>query len=378
MPATAPPNNADATRRGERRRGLLSLLGLAVGGFAVVAAVLAPDRPTVASLSGFSPGGQFDNLSDEDLARDLDVIAETGVRWVRVDLPWNSVERQQGQRDWTDLDRMTAAADERGIDVLALVAYTPQWARPGCDTDKCPPDDPAEYADFLADAAARYGPDLVSAWEIWNEPNVDSFWAPEPDPEAYAALLARATAALRDVRPDAFIVSGGLSPAVSDGVDIAPLEFVERLYALQALDDVDAVGIHPYSATALPLAEGTEKWNTFLQMEQVHEVMARHGDGDKPVWATEFGVATGTSDRSTSQEQQAAVIQQGFERLGDRTWPWLGTLFVYSLRDSADDLEDWQSNFGLLRHDGEPKPAFERLEDVLDEPLAQPDADPQA
>jgi hypothetical protein len=208
------------------------------------------------------------------------------------------------------------AAEARDIDVLGLVAYSPQWARPGCATDKCPPDDPDDYARFAAAAAARYGPDRVAAWELWNEPNLRGFWATGPDPDAYARLLMPAVAAVREVRPDALLVSAGLSPAVSDGTDVAPVDFVERLYELDALQGVDVVGVHPYSAKALPLARGTEEWNTFLQMQQVHEVMSAHGDGHKQVWGTEFGVATGDDRRSATVDHQAQVVEQALRAPG--------------------------------------------------------------
>lgn len=331
-----------------------------------------PTPANVGSASGFSPGGAFPYLSEAALARDLDGIKASGATWVRVDFPWTTTEPSRGSYSWGNLDRVTAAAAARGIRVLALPAYSPAWARPaGCGTDKCPPADPADFARFVAAAAQRYGPDRVQAWELWNEPNIPSFWAPRPDTDAYAALLKVSAAALRAARPEAYILSAGLSPAYTDGTSVAPVDVVKRLYALGAMRDVDAVGIHPYSDRTLPLAPGTESWNTFLQMKTVHDVMTAHGDGAKQVWGTEFGVATGTSSKSTSEAQQAAIITQGYQRLADGSWPWLGTLFAYSLRDSADDVGDWQSNFGLQRSDGSPKPAYGAFSDVMRLPLVR-------
>lgn len=337
----------------------------------------APVRPpgngpvSVGSMSGFSPGGDFPFLPDAQLAHDLDGVVATGATWVRVDFPWSTMEPTKGDHQWGNLDRVTAAAAARGLKVLALPAYSPAWARPGCRTDKCPPADPADFAAFVAAAGRHFGPDRVQAWELWNEPNIAAFWAPKPDTAAYAVLLAKAAAALRAARPDAFILSAGLSPAYSDGTSVAPVDFVRRLYALGAMRHVDAVAIHPYSDKDLPLTSGTESWNTFLQMETVHNVMVANGDGAKQVWGTEFGVATGASSQSTSEAKQAAVIEQGFQRLGDGTWPWLGPLFAYSLRDSADDISNWQSNFGLLRHDGSPKPAYTSFKTAMKLPLAR-------
>jgi hypothetical protein len=330
-----------------------------------------PGQQSVGSASGFAPGGDFPYLSDGRLARELDAVRSAGAGWVRVDFPWVTVEPSPGVFRWNDLDRTTEAAAQRGIKVLAMPAYAPAWARPGCGTLKCPPADPDDFARFVAEAGRRYGPDRVQAWEIWNEPNIPTFWHPRPSPDAYATLLDRAAAALKAARPGAYVVSAGLSPAYSDGTAVAPLDFVNRLYALEAMENVDAVGMHPYSATLLPLTPSTEAWNTFLQMESVHKLMNSYGDGHKQVWGTEFGVATGTSRTSTSEAQQAAVIEEGYARLADGSWPWLGTLFTYSLRDRSSDLGDRQSNYGLLRHDGSPKPAYLTFAAKMREPLVR-------
>jgi hypothetical protein len=162
-----------------------------------------------------------------------------------------------------------------------------------------------------------------------------------------------------------------MSPAYTDGMNVSPIDAVKRLYALGAMRNVDAVGVHPYSATALPLTAGTESWNTFLQMRIVHDVMVANGDGAKQVWGTEFGVATGTSAQSTTEAQQSAIITQGYGRLADGTWPWLGTLFAYSLRDHANNISDWQSNFGLTRYDSSPKPAYAAFTRAMQAPLVR-------
>jgi polysaccharide biosynthesis protein PslG len=324
----------------------------------------------VGERTGFSPGGNLPYAERDEVLADLDAMQSSGARWVRLDFPWRLVERQEGTRDWSALDRIVEASAERDLKVLALLAYTPEWARRDCDTDKCPPDDPGRFADFAAAAAERYGPDRVQAWQVWNEPNIASFWAPEPDVERYAALLTRAVAALRGERPEAFVVSGGLAPAVTQPGHVAPLEFLAQLTALGALRDVDALGWHPYSGTALPLDEGTREWNAFWQMERAREHLVEQGLVDVSIWATEYGVATGNDRRATSEEQQADMIEQAVGRLADGTWPWLGALFVYSLRDTADDPEDWQSGFGVLRHDGAPKPSYEVLERELRRDLA--------
>ena len=48
-------------------------------------------------------------------------------------------------------------------------------------------------------------------------------------------------------------------------------------------------------------------------------------------------------------------------------WPFTGPLLVYSCRDSAADPHDLEANFGLLYHDGTPKPALVAFDGIVDE-----------
>jgi hypothetical protein len=337
---------------------LAAVLLLACGGL-----LLHERVPRVGAQTGVSVGGGFTQLPQEEVERDLDAVRASGAAWVRLDVNWALVEQERGERRWADVDRVVAAAAERDLSVLGLLAYTPAWARPDCPSDKCPPQAAGEFAAFARAAAARYSTRQIAAWEVWNEPNIPSFWAPAPDVERYGRLLQLTARAVRQERPGATIVSAGLAPAAGDGDGIAPVEYLERLYRTGAMAAVDAVGWHPYSAKALPLEPGTEAWNTFLQMEQARRVMTANGDADATVWATEFGVSTGDDERAVSPDRQAAVLRQGLEVLATRRWPWLEVLLVYTLRDAAES-PDWQAGFGVLTHDGGRKPGFDVLQDL--------------
>ena len=306
---------------------------------------------------GFSPDGNFLWLSDADLARHMDLMKASGARWVRLGVVWSVVEQQKGVYDWSTSDRVIAAARSRGLDVLAIITYAPSWAS-GSSNDKVPPRDPADISGVAAAATARYAPQGVHAWEVWNEPNISGAWAPKPDAARYAQLLMATSRAIRSVDAKATIVSGGLSPAgdAPDGTTVAPLTFLQRVYAAGAGSSFTAVGMHPYSFPAMPMQVGTEDWNSFLRLPLLHDLMASRGDGAKKVWFTEFGAPTGTSEAAVSSAVQSAGIQQAFEQLP--RWSWAGPLFYYSIKDAGTDLGDREQNFGLVRSDWSAKPAL--------------------
>ena len=98
---------------------------------------------------GSIPTSEFDTA--------LDTIATTQVKWLRVDFDW-SVIQDGGPNafNWSHTDRVVAAAGLRHLSIIALVAYTPQWARPSGAPDKNPPTDPDDFARFVSTAAQRY------------------------------------------------------------------------------------------------------------------------------------------------------------------------------------------------------------------------------
>jgi polysaccharide biosynthesis protein PslG len=284
---------------------------------------------------------------------DLDLMASTGARWFRAGIGWGSIETSPGVYRWEGTDRIVRGARARGMSVVAVIASAPGWdSAPACRTYECAPDDPGPYARFAAVAARRYASLGVHHWEIWNEPNHAAFWGPRPDPRAYTELLRLSAAAIRAVDPEAVILTGGLAPGPDAGADISPLTFLRRIYDRGGRSSFNAVAHHPYQFPSLPTAP--DLTNAFLQTELLHEVMVRHGDGDKRIWGTEVGAPTRGQD-SVSEDDQSEWVRD-YYRVWDR-WKFTGPLLWYTARDhgNADDLED---SFGLVHHNRTPKPAL--------------------
>ncbi len=367
------PSSGLSPRPPAWRRGRRSWYAVAVGAVLVLLTVAlhpagatprtgpASPQSAGARYGGFSPDGSFPFLTESAVEHDLDEMVATGASWVRLGAVWSIVESSQGSYDWTSADRQVLPARARGLNVLLILTYTPDWARSTPGDDKVGPTSAsavAAFGAFARAAAARYGPQGVTAFEIWNEPNISPFWAPRPNPAAYTRLLTSAAAGIRAVNPAATIVTGGLAPAgdPADGSQISPLTFTKDLYANGAQGSFTALGLHPYSFPALPDDTSTASWNAFQRAPLLHDVMASHGDGAKFIWFTEFGAPTGTSSAAVSDDLQAQTITRGYAMLS--RWPWAGPLFTYTLRDAGTDRADREQNFGLRRYDDTPKPAW--------------------
>lgn len=347
---------------------LLTVLAVAVLVAGIIAAALLPTARHLTALgarTGFSPGAGIMLAEPDDMERELDAVVDSGAAWVRLDVDWSLVEDTRGSYEWSHVDRVVDAARDRDLEVLALLAYTPAWARPAGTSTQAPPDDPSLFASFAFAAAERYRPRGVLAYEIWNEPNLPQFWEPRPDPAAYVILLGAASAAVHRAAPDSTVLSGGLAPA-SDGErdgEIDPHTFLRQLYQLGAAPLTDGVAVHPYSYPATPLQPGTSEWNTFQQLPELRATMVEHGDADGRLWLTELGAPTGSSSAAVDEQLQADIVLEAVARAAESEWT--GPVFVYAIRDAGTDLDDREDNFGLLRRDFSPKPAFLRLRDAL-------------
>ncbi|RYG22683.1 hypothetical protein EON82_16355 [bacterium] len=89
-----------------------------------------------------------------------------------------------------------------------------------------------------------------------------------------------------------------------------------------------------------------------------------------PIIATETGYPTSTDEKGVSERTQAKFI---LRRLFDYRVNGMVRTYIYDLIDLSTNHDDAESNFGLLRHDGSPKPAFQALAQVM-EWMAQPSA----
>lgn len=298
---------------------------------------------------------------DEEFAQDMGTIDSSGAGWIRMDINWGVIQRDGPTfYDWAPFDRIVIDARARGLNVLGLISWTPAWARPSPgDHYATPPRNTADYANFVWAAVKRYSAMGVHAYEVWNEPNNRGSWKPVADPARYVDLLKAAYLAIKDADPLATVVSGGLSPAVTDGYDMDPREFLQAMYANGAQGYFDALGHHPYSHPAAP--GEAQSWSGWYQMygtsNSLRSTMEANGDGGKKIWGTEFGFATsGPAGSYVSETVQAQHVTTGYALFG--SYPWAGPLFLWAERDYGTDPGTNYNFYGLTRKDFSKKPSF--------------------
>jgi hypothetical protein len=318
---------------------------------------------------------ELDRANSADPATVAQAQHDAAIGLVRQPFAWSRIETAPGRLDFSVYDTVMVAAAGAGLAVLPVLVDPPAWRTTapasGALRGMYPPSDPAAMGVLAAALVRRYGPGggfwaahpelppaPIRSWQIWNEPNVRAFWATGPDPEAYVRLLGAVATAIRAADPGAEIVAAGL-PQPDNGLTIA--DFIDRMYAAGAGGMFDTLAIHPYASSAAGVLE---------LLRQVRLQLDGLGDPDRPIWATEFGWATGGPPVTvtTSESAHAALLRDTITLMQRaRAALHLRGAVVFRWRDVAPNpgqLDIWPLHTGLLRLDGSAKPALDALRDA--------------
>lgn len=332
----------------------------------MVGSLLAPSPLRAHDAAGSPFGLNIHAPVGESLGFLLDRTAGVGVGWVRIDLVWAAVEPEPGLERWKDYDALVAAARARGLEILAIIAYTPAWATDGPAISGVPRD-VGDWSDFCFRAASRYR-EQIHHWEVWNEPNIQRFWSGSRA-EYLKTILVPAAAAIRAANPEAKVGGPALAHGTTEGRDWHGwLADVLR----EADESLDFVTHHLYDlddpAGVLARLSGTtehggdpSRWNEVEP--SLREVLA-HAGFDRPVWLTETGWQTTRLDESRQAELYRRFLDLwlGSDRRPDGLTAGPEKVFFYELMDSRDPRF---AKYGLLRSSGRPKPSYVALRDFI-------------
>jgi polysaccharide biosynthesis protein PslG len=285
-------------------------------------------------------------------------MADVGARWVRLDMSWADVETSRGARNSGVIamtDRAVQMSRAAGVRVLLVVANAPGWAS-GSSNKAAPPQNPADYANFMSWVVNRYR-GQIEAYEVWNEENTTRFWPTGVNPGQYANLLKTAYPAIKQQDPAAKVLFGGL--ALND------YAFVEAAYAAEPNlgSYYDVMATHPYTTvgneapeTIVRGADGRIEQNHFPAYREVRATMLAHGT-DKPIWFTEMGWATFSG--GVTEATQADYLTRAFRYMEQD--PYVQVAVWYNFRNNywAGDANTWEDSLGLMHTDFSHKPAYD-------------------
>lgn len=309
------------------------------------------------------------------LGKQLDQLAANRVALLRVDVGWSTSQPQAGVLNANStynkrIKVVLREAAKRNLRVMLTVWRAPGWAKSKTQPNVGFPGNPESVKPWATWMAKTFG-DQVYAWQVWNEPNIEAFTGiPNENERAgwYVPFLKATSTALRAGDPDAKIIFGG--PAQNDDV------FIRKCYELGAKDFFDVMAVHPYQGNQTREPEAPdpgEKYYT-THFATVAAVMAQFGDGEKPVWWTEFGYSVHSNanvpaDMSykygvETAEKSGDFLRRAFE-LARTKYPQVEAIFVYTAYREGKDPYGHESGYSLLNADGTPKAQLPMIRDYL-------------
>jgi hypothetical protein len=333
-----------------------SYLKLAV---VLICALMAFAAAAVAAEAGSEYRGAqvhslWSTVSSTEMTQELNALQTAGVNVLRVDVGWATMEYAKGQHDpiyLAKLDTLAAGAQARGIKIIATLWQTPPWASSGGAWNDAP-SNPADYGAFARFIAGRYGSELAAV-EVWNEPEINENLIAANLPATYVQMVKAVYEGVKLGDPSVPVLAGSLA--------YADIPFLRELYADGMQGYYNGISVHPYADGAAP--ENTSVTHSFLGgIESLHAAQQAAGD-NTPEWVTEFGWPTGTSRGASTEQQQAEYTERAFALLDNL--PYVEGATVYELRDIEANPSDPEDNFGMLRQNFAPTPAYAALKAAM-------------
>jgi hypothetical protein len=294
----------------------------------------------------------------------LSLIRETGCPFVVQLFDWSQIEPLPGEYFWEYPDFVVRACEHYGLNLVVRLDQPPHWALSSSEGSL--PVDADAYAAFVTRVVQRYQ-GRVEAYVIWNEPNLSQEWGGRvPDPAGYVELLRTGHGAVKAGDPQALVVSAGLAP--NNGFDKTAVDdrlYLQSMYEAGAAEFFDVQGAHPYGFAYPPDdAHNAHDGLNFARLVDLREIVVSHGDGHKPLWATEVGwtteaVTDGQAWLQVTDEEQAAYLVGAFEK-ARKEWPWLERLAVWNLSAGLDP-DDEKRGYSIVDDQYRPRPAYEAL-----------------
>ncbi len=274
-------------------------------------------------------------------------MRQAGVRACRIGASWANIESTRGVYNWTSVDKQVELCLANGIEPYCLIVNAPSWADGNPDAIYDTPilESAAPYFTAFCTAMAQRYKGKIKYYEFWNEENgygwhhennqFNWYWE-------YLPWLKRAYSGLKAGDPDCKVAVGGL-----DDADGHAAGYLSLLYSIGAKGWFDAVATHPYD-------KGRGAENLRNRLRALHNVMVANGDGDKPLWITEWGYNYDMDE----QQIQADKIAWYLGILLEPEFSYVTMASYLAFTDIENNIGDWGFTDQCLR----PKMAFNRFQ----------------
>ncbi len=309
----------------------------------------------------------------------LEMARDAGIGWIKQQFSWEEIEpRRKGEFDWVKADRIVDLAGRYGMEIIARLDRPPAWARQQSRFPASPPDDLADYGDFIYQFVRRYR-GRVGYVQIWNEPNLTAEWGfQRVDALAYTRLLEVAYRRAKEADPGVVVLSAPLAITLEDASmrgNHNDLIFLEQIYQAGAGGFFDILSANAFGLDRPPEDPPAPNILNFRRVELQRAIMEAYGDAAKPIWINEYGWNAAPASfpeelltwERVSEEEQADYTVRGIA-WARAHWPWLGVVNLWYFRQVGDVPPDRPAYyFALVDPEFNPRPVYEALRQATGE-----------
>ncbi|MBN1359375.1 MAG: cellulase family glycosylhydrolase [Sedimentisphaerales bacterium] len=284
-------------------------------------------------------------------------ISRAGINAIRDEVPWGALEREKGRLEMpVQFDAYVRRAAAKGLNVLLILDYANRFYDDG-DRPRSPEaiEGFCRYAEFVV---RHFGKD-VRLYEIWNEWDIGiglpARYNQGGSAGDYAKLLKAVYPRIKAIDPNVTVIAGAsTSGAVKRG-------WLEEVVKRGALQSCDAISIHGYNYGESFPQRGPEACAAWIT--NVQQMLRGYNQGeDVPFYVTEMGWPTHAGRAGTDPQLSASYLARLY--LLARTSDSFKGLWWYDFQDDGWNPQYNEDNFGLVRPDLTPKPAYHVLTDI--------------
>jgi hypothetical protein len=213
------------------------------------------------------------------------------------------------------------------------------------------------WTQFIQNAVARYGP-YVRSFQICEEPNLYDYPGDGRFPQAVEAILTGVPAARQKLRQMGLDAAVGFNAVPCSDPNDGFWRSIAKKITTDFVHSLDYVGLNFYPDVTEPMVGELPEVVTDVLTEFRKENLTRAGiPASVPIHISENGWPTGPYRYYT---RQAELLEQMIRTVhGLRRQLNITHYQLFALRDADTGNPDVFRQFGIMRDDYSPKPAFE-------------------
>ena len=183
------------------------------------------------------------NVFDPEKA--YDKVAETGIKWARIQSGWQRTETKKGVYDFDWIDSIVDNLIDRGIQPWVCLCYGNELyneeAKEVFGAVGCVPmfnDEQKQGWRNYVKAFTKHFKDRIEYYEVWNEPDGSWCWKHGPSGKELGEFTIETAKAVKEVFPEAKVIGGA--------VCMRSMNFLNDAFLTGMGDYIDYISFHEY------------------------------------------------------------------------------------------------------------------------------------